>query len=98
MRKNLTLASWIVCLVLTGSSAFAQMVGDCNFLKGRFLELGMAPTGAFGSTRPAPAGFHPGAGNWLYDPGTGSTYSSGQIGFIADPAQDGWTIGSPAKF
>ena len=98
MKKNFALFSLICCLILSGYSSFAQMVGDCAFLKGKFLELGLAPNGAFGSTRPAPAGFHPGAGNTLYDPGTATSYFSGQIGFIADPAMDGWTVGAPAKF
>lgn len=98
MKKNLALALFIVSLLFTGMYSRAQVVGDCHYLKGRFLELGIAPTGAFGAPRPAPAGFHPGAGNWLYDPGTATTYTSGQIGFIADPNMDGWTTGTPAKF
>ncbi len=98
MKKNLTLATLITCFILSSFSSFGQLVGDCAYLKGRFLELGLAPNGAFGAPRPAPAGFHPGAGNWLYDPGTATTYTSGQIGFIADPAMDGWTVGAPAKF
>ncbi len=102
MRKNLALTSWIFSLLLTGSTAFAQMVGDCTFLKGKYLEVGISRNGGYGSTLPAPAGYHPGAGavSSMWDPGA-SAYtpgSSGTLGFVADPAQDGWTTGTPAKF
>ncbi|PQJ11304.1 hypothetical protein CJD36_005745 [Flavipsychrobacter stenotrophus] len=98
MKKNLTLATLITCFLLSGFASWGQLVGDCAYLKGKYLELGLAPTGCFGAPRPAPAGYHPGAGNWLYDPGTGTTYTSGQIGFVADPNLDGWTTGTPAKY
>lgn len=98
MKKNLALALLFIASLLSGPVSRAQVVGDCHYLKGKFLELGIAPTGCFGAPRPAPAGFHPGAGGWLYDPGTATTYSGGQVGFIADPAMDGWTTGTPAKF
>lgn len=102
MRKNLALTSWIFSLLLTSSSAFAQLVGDCAFLRGRFLEVGVSRNGAYGSTLPAPAGYHPGAGaiSSMWDPGSSSYTpgSSGTLGFVADPAMDGWTTGSPVKY
>lgn len=97
MKKILTLAA-VSILSLMSRQSSAQMIGDCNFLKGRSIEIGIAPNGAYGSTIAAPAGYHPGAGNTLYDPGSGVTSFGGQLGFVADPAGDGWTVGTPPKY
>ena len=102
MRKNFLLTSLVFCLVaFSQASSFAQMVGDCDFLKGRSVEVGIAPTGAFGAPLLPPAGYHasaPAFGFTLYDPGSGTTTSGALLGFVSDPAQDGWTVGAPALF
>ncbi len=77
--------------------ASAQM-DSCNvFLKGNYVEVGISPTGSFGSSTPAPTGYHP------HGALAGSTYrpcsvgSSGQfLGFVCDPEMNGWTVGTPA--
>ncbi len=64
----------------------AQMVGGSVFLKGRYVEAGICDNGDFGAASP-PAGYHPHL-----------TFSGGgaKLGFVADPAMDGWAVGTPA--
>lgn len=64
------------------TSANAQLVGGNTFLQGPYIEVGVAQNGAYGSTVNAPAGYHP--------RGSGT-----QLGFVADPALDGWAVGVP---
>ena len=97
MKKQYTLIAFILAL-LSPSAIFAQMVGDCVFLQAASLEVGINPLGAFGSSRSAPAGYHASGSYSLYDPGSGTYYSTNLLGFVADPAQDGWTVGSPPMF
>lgn len=78
---------WLFLLVLnttalTIGNSNAQIVSGNAFLKGNFVELGIAPCGKFGSEVAAPAGYHP-------------NMSSGALGFVADAAGDGWTTGTP---
>jgi hypothetical protein len=47
------------------------------FLQGTFIEVGVNDAATFGSTTPAPAGFHPRMG-------------SGTLGFVADWEMNGW--------
>lgn len=78
------------------------MVGDCVFLKGKYVEVGIAPNGGYGSTLPAPANYHPNLGGSIYnfwDPGSSTTtVSANLLGFVADYGRDGWTVGSPEYF
>ena len=81
------------------------MTGDCVFLQGKYVEIGIAPNGGFGSTLPAPSGYHPynvGAGYSFWDPGSSTTTSSSEtpncLGFVADYGRDGWTVGSPPYY
>lgn len=62
----------------------AQLVSGDVFLQGNHVEVGIAPNGAFGSGGNAPSGYHP--------------RGSSGIGFVADPAKDGWTTGTPTYF
>ena len=65
-----------------GQQSQAQLVGTEAFLQGNFVEVGVATNGAYGSGTDAPAGYHPrGVGNFL--------------GFVSDPAKDGWAVGTP---
>ncbi|GAA4457412.1 LamG-like jellyroll fold domain-containing protein [Rurimicrobium arvi] len=74
-------------VVLGASYAKAQKVSGDGFLKGQYVEVGIAPNGCFGSQYGAPLGFH---GRSL------ATYSpAAAIGFVADPDKDGWTTGIP---
>ncbi len=77
--------------------ASAQM-DSCNvFLQGNYVEVGISPTGSFGTSIAAPTSYHPhgGLSGSSYHPCSSST--SGQhLGFVADPAMDGWSVGTPA--
>ena len=76
---------FILSLLLLGTTrSNAQMVGTDVFLKGQYVEIGMASWGWYGSGAAAPAGYHP--------------HGTTSLGFVADPAMDGWAVGSPAYF
>jgi hypothetical protein len=62
--------------------AKAQLVSSNAFLKGNFVEVGIAPCGSFGSSVDAPSGYHPRG-------------ASSRLGFVADPGKDGWGVGTP---
>lgn len=66
--------------------AKAQVVGGNHFLQGNYIEVGIAPNGSFGSTVGAPIGYHP----RVTTPTPGA-----QLGFVADAAKDGWSVGTP---
>jgi gliding motility-associated-like protein len=73
---------------ILGSNVHSQITtGGDAFLKGKYVEVGICPMGAYGSVGNVPSGggYHPRPG------GFGST-----LGFVADPDMDGWTTGSPA--
>ena len=72
----------IATSLLLAGSAGAQMVGGSIFLKGNYVEAGICDNGDFGAATP-PAGYHPHP-------------ASAKLGFVADPAMDGWTTGTPA--
>lgn len=80
----------------------AQQSEGCVFLKGDYVEVGVAPNGAFGTPASAPAGYHSRPTpilNSLYNPVTGSYASrNGALGFVADYGKDGWDNGSPSYF
>jgi hypothetical protein len=89
-------------ILANGNSAFAQLTGGNVFIKGSYVQLGIAPNGAFGSTINAPAGYNarpqPINAN-IYDPGTNTQgFRSTALGFVADYNKDGFTTGSPAFF
>jgi len=85
---------------LTGIKA--QISEGCVFLQGDYIEVGIAPNGAFGTPANAPAGYHARPSpvlNSLYNPVTG-TYQSRNtaVGFVADYGKDGWGVGTPGYF
>ena len=57
------------------------IIADNAFLQGKYVELGISSCGCFGTTVEQPAGYHGNIDNML--------------GFVADPAKDGWDIGVP---
>jgi uncharacterized protein YjdB len=106
--KNLklvkSLALLVISTIITGSS-YAQLVltgsTNCNaFLQGNYVEVGINGNGAFGSSVAAPSGYHPKGGSAVTNPCNSSSGPSGtDLGFVADPAKDGWTVGgTPAGF
>lgn len=72
--------------LLSGLPVNAQLISGDIFLKGNYVEIGIAGNGAYGSGGDAPSGYHP-----RVDAGTTGL----SLGFVADPDKDGWTVGSP---
>ena len=85
-------------LLLSAVTANAQMT-NCNvFLKGAHLEVGINPSGAYGSSVPAPPGYHPrmailGWPHVFYNPGCSAVADTvpNCLGFVADPGLSGWS-------
>lgn len=88
-ENDLQLASQTFTIVVEPSE-----MGQDRFLRGDYVEVGIAGNGHFGSSGPAPEGFHPrdpGDEGGPGGPGEGS--SVGRIGFISDRDRDGWGVG-----
>lgn len=70
--------------ILWSVNCYSQHVGDDVFLKGNYLEVGIAPNGTLGSSKTAPSTYH-------------SRFSSipGMLAIVADPDKDGWKTGKP---
>ncbi len=66
-----------MALIIATTKIQAQIINNNAFLKGNYVEVGMAPCGSFGSSVNAPAGYHP--------RGVGS-----QLGFVANVAKNNW--------
>ncbi len=73
---------------LLAINAQAQLVDGTAFLRGKYIEVCLAPNAQFGSTTPAPDGYHPRGGDI-------GGYGTGTFGFVSDPALDGWEVGTP---
>jgi gliding motility-associated-like protein len=75
----------VLVFILVGySNLLAQIVGPSAFLKGNYVEVAVSGCGTYGTTTPAPSGYHPNVGSTL--------------GFVADPSKNGWTVPGPATF
>ncbi len=89
--------SFLICLF----SIFkieSQIVNNNAFLKGNFVEVGIAPNGSFGSITNAPSGYHArtNTNSDCYLPGSTTKFSSTNfLGFVADYQRNGWATGSP---
>jgi len=93
-------------LSLAAFSAKAQL-DTCNvFLKGHYVEVGIAQNGGYGSTIDAYPAYvakpvDGTGGNTFYDPcDTANTCitRTHNVGFMADPDKDGWLSGSPPYY
>jgi len=90
MKKiHLSIFVCIACAIST-TNVSAQLV-DCNsFLKGNYVEVGVNWDGAYGTSKNAPAGYHPRGAAALYNI-CDSTYSDTTgLGFVADPNYTNW--------
>ncbi|GAA4452552.1 gliding motility-associated C-terminal domain-containing protein [Rurimicrobium arvi] len=76
----------LLLLLTASATTHAQMVGTDIFLQGDYVEVGIAPNGAYGSGGNAPTGYHP-------RPDLGLT--GGPMGFVSDPQKDGWSVSTP---
>lgn len=69
---------------------------SCNvFLKGAYVEVGISPSGSYGSSSIAPAGYHANALSGSFYKPCNANNGNHCLGFVADPAMDGWTVGTP---
>src|SRR5579875_3025781 len=74
------------------------VLDSCNaFLKGSYIEVGVNTNGAYGSSVNAPKGYHPKGGASVGDV-CYKTCPTSNLGFVADPDKDGWTVGSPYPY
>lgn len=89
---NVLTTGFAVAFLSTGT--YAQ-IDSCNvFLKGNYVEVGINPLGAFGSSTNAPAGYHSNAGGQFFiNPGCDMVVIDrpGALGFVADPNMTGWS-------
>jgi hypothetical protein len=88
---------FILFISFSALHARAQM-DSCNvFLQGHYVEVGISPVGSFGSSIGAPAGYHGNVNDGSsYNSSCGlATTGTPHLGFVADPAMDGWTVGTP---
>lgn len=76
------LAFAMLLFVFTPNNSFAQLVGGEAFLQGNFVQVGINERGSFGSFNTPPAGYNP-------------SPAGSDLGFVADPDQDGFTVGTP---
>jgi hypothetical protein len=83
LRKYLFVGLLVLSLILPAQSAFATIDSGNVFLQGDYMEAGVSPNGAFGSTVAAPAGYHPRAGH------------GDEISIVVDYRKDGWDMGTP---
>jgi Secretion system C-terminal sorting domain len=86
----------LFCIAICSGTSFAQMV-ECNvFLQGDYMEIGINNNGAFGTSYSPPTGYHPNVSDTMYhDCPTSGFYVQPELGFVVDPARDGWTVGTP---
>lgn len=83
----------LILSALFCNSVSAQLVGDNAFLKGQWLQVGIAPNGSWGNTITPPAGYYTRGGSTYPDPITGISPASA-IDFSYDYGHDGFTVGT----
>lgn len=72
------------CLFWLGAAEVsAETLTGNVFLQGNYVEVGIHPSGSFGSNVSPPAGFHARSGG------------AAGLGFVADVGKDGWNVGTP---
>ena len=76
-------------VVLFATSVHSQIILNEAFIKNNFVEVGVNTFGAYGTQTPAPVSYHP---------RPNSTGTARNLGFVADPDQDGWDVGTPNYF
>jgi len=97
MKPIYLFRSALISAIFVAGSASAQL-DSCNvFLQGNYVEVGISPSGSYGSSSGQPAGYHGNsAAGTVYNP-CGSA-AGNRLGFVADPAMDGWSVGTPPFF
>lgn len=86
--KNTFLKLVGACVLLLSAGAAKAQPG--NFIKGDYVEVGIASTGAYG-TCVVPTGYHSNVTQFC----NGS--SQQVLGFVSDPDKDGWLVSAPGS-
>jgi len=92
MKRVYLLKSALIASMFVSGGAYAQ-IDSCNvFLQGNHVEVGVSPSGSYGSCVPAPSGYHPhgGLSDSYYHPCSSGAYTPTPLGFVADPEFTGW--------
>ena len=76
-RLRLKLGLLFAVLLAVGSGESQNV-----FLKGKYVEVGVHPSGSFGSSVDAPSSYHARGAN-------------GKLGFVCDVGKEGWNTGTP---
>jgi len=78
-------------ILLTAGAANAQLSDCSSFMQGNHVEVGVNWNGAYGTSKDAPAGYHPrgAATEWNICDSTESDTTG--LGFVADPNFTGWS-------
>jgi gliding motility-associated-like protein len=101
MKRFYLLGLFTALVLLAAQKADAQL-DSCNvFLQGNYIEVGINWNGAYGSSAMAPTGYHPkGPAGEINAASCGALCISNgaNLGFVADPDKDGWTVGSPYPY
>jgi len=100
MKPFYKITSAAIAALFLAGSAQAQ-IDSCNvFLQGNHVEVGISPSGSYGSCVPAPSGYHPhGAiANSMYHPCSSGYESPTPLGFVADPLFTGWSTDSLSHY
>lgn len=86
--QSLKYSSLILFFSLLFSSTIqSQIVSGESFMKANYVEIGVNQYGIYGTSNNAPTGYHPRLNS-----------SARNLGFVADPAKDGWTVGTPTYY
>lgn len=72
--------------ILFSLNNYSQIISNEVFINGSYVEVGVNSFGAYGTNGSAPTGYHP---------KLGVSTAGRNLGFVADPAKDGWTTGTP---
>jgi len=98
MKLNYLFGSALISAFLMTGPAHAQLVSCDVFLQGNHVEVGVSPTGSYGSSNVAPSGYHgdvPGGSS--YHP-CGATATGSHLGFVADPELTGWDTSASSHY
>jgi gliding motility-associated-like protein len=101
--KKFKLFSFVVLTILCSATVKGQLINDCIFLPGQYLEHGISDNGSLGSTETPPSIDTGGAyatrtSAYATDPESCSYFYGQALAESYDVQHDGWDVGSPYPF
>jgi len=100
LKHYILIVGWLIICFKTNAQSFE----GCHFMQGNFIQIGVAPNGAFGTPQNVPVGQgyfpRPTPGSSTLNNPINNTRTSrpSSLGFVADYGKDGWLAGNPAYF